>query len=157
MDTSLRGWVTTLTSRVAAAEKDVKDVAVLPGGFGSMLGNVRSKFLSVALHGCEASKFAQRSFLKFRSACASAVWSRRIPLARNGTVLSLLDGPVGCDPGFCVIWNRFRLVRRFSAYRRGEVVRLIGLNSDVAPGHGPGMLPCSSLSLLMSRIWEWDC
>ena len=157
MDTSLRGWVTTLTSRVAAAGKDVEAVAVLPGGFGAKLGNVRSKFLSASLHDCEASKIAQRSFLKFRSACTSTVWSRRMPLAQYGTVLRLLDGPVGCDPGFCVIWNRFRLVRRFSAYRPGEVMRLIGLNSDVAPGHGSGMLPCSSLSLLMSRIWEWDC
>ena len=38
MDTSLRGWVTILTSRVAAAEKDVEAVAVLPGGFGAKLG-----------------------------------------------------------------------------------------------------------------------
>ena len=28
------------------------------------------------------------------------VWSRRQPLASVGAVLSLLDGPTGCDPAF---------------------------------------------------------
>ena len=33
-----------------------KAVAVLPGGFGAMLGTVRSEFMSSALYGCEASE-----------------------------------------------------------------------------------------------------
>ena len=37
------------------------------------------------------------------------VWSRRQPLASVGAVLSLLDGPTGCDPAFCIVWFRFRL------------------------------------------------
>ena len=37
---------------------------MLPGGFTSKLGLVRSKFLSAALHGCEASKVAQGAFLE---------------------------------------------------------------------------------------------
>ena len=88
---------------------------------------------------CEASKVAQGSFLKFRSACASAVWSRRVLLARSGTVLSMLDGPVGCDQGFGIVCNRFRMMRRFLAYWLGEVLgvmRLIGFIADGAPGHG---------------------
>ena len=41
------------------------------------------------------------------------VWTRRQPLASIGAVLSLLDGPTGCDPAFCVVWFRFRLLRRY--------------------------------------------
>ena len=87
-----------MTSRVSAAAEGVKAVAVLPRRFGAKLGIVRSKFLTAALHGCDASKVAHRSFLKFRSACASAVWARMMSLAHSGTVLSFLDGPVGCEP-----------------------------------------------------------
>ena len=94
IDTSLRGWATTLTSRVSAAAKGVRAVAVLPGGFASMLCLVRSEFLSAALHGCEASKVAQGAFSRFCHACASAVRPRKMPPAHSGTVLSLLEGPV---------------------------------------------------------------
>ena len=48
-------------------------------------------------------------------AFVSAVWSKRMPLAHVGAVLSLLDGPPGCDPGFFVVWCRFRLLRRYFA------------------------------------------
>ena len=65
IDTSLRSWATTLSARVCVAAKDVKAVAVLPGGFGAKLGIVRSKFMASALHGCEVSTVAQGSFLKF--------------------------------------------------------------------------------------------
>ena len=85
----------------------------------------RLLFLAAALHGCEASGVAQGSFLEFRSACASAVWSRKMPLAHNGTVLSLLDGPVGCDPGFLCYLEQFRLMR-FLAYRSGDVLGTCG-------------------------------
>ena len=37
---------------------------------------------------------------RLRTAIVSAVWSKKIPLAHVGAVLSLLDGPPGCDPGF---------------------------------------------------------
>ena len=42
------------------------------------------------------------SLLKLRSALVSAVWSERQPLAHGGSILSLLDGLEGCDPGFCI-------------------------------------------------------
>ena len=71
--------------------------------------------------------------LRFRSACASAVWSRKMPSAHSGILHSLLVGPVGCDAGFCIISTRFRMLRRFPAYRPG----LIGFVSDGAFGHMP--------------------
>ena len=45
-------------------------------------------------------------FGSLRSAVRRVVWSRRQPFANVGAVLSLLDGPTGCDPAFCVVWFR---------------------------------------------------
>ena len=59
-----------------------------------------------------------------------------MPLAHSGTVLSLLDGPVGCDPGFGIVWNGFRVMRRFLACRPV----LIGSVFGGALGHGCGVL-----------------
>ena len=53
--------------------------------------------------------------LKVRSSIHGVVWSRRQPLPGVGAVLGLLDGPTGCDPAFCVVWFRFRLLRRYLA------------------------------------------
>ena len=58
----------------------------------------------VALHGIEASFLAESSVRKLRAAFCRVSWSSRQPLAHVGAVLSLLDGPVGCDPAFCVVW-----------------------------------------------------
>ena len=66
------------------------------------------------------------------------VWSRRQPLANVGAVLSLLDGPSGCDPLFCVVWFRFRLFRRFLALwpsRIDRAYRLLDLVSEGCRGH----------------------
>ena len=74
---------------------------------------------------------------KLRSAVFRFVWSRRQPLASVGSVLRLLDGPRGCDPAFCVVWFRFRMLRRYLAYRPGEVARWWGLEW-VSSGEGSG-------------------
>ena len=65
IDSSFRGSATTLSARVGIAAKDVKAVMVIPGGFCM----VRTKFMSSALHVCEASRVAQGCFLKFCAAC----------------------------------------------------------------------------------------
>ena len=49
------------------------------------------------------------------------------PLASVGAVLSLLDGPTGCDPAFCVVWFKFRLLRRYLALWPAEVGRVYRL------------------------------
>ena len=51
--------------------------------------------------GIEASLLASDSLRKLRSSICRVVWSRRQPMASVGVVLSLLDGPAGCDPAFC--------------------------------------------------------
>ena len=61
-------------------------------------------------------------------------------MACVGAVLSLLDGPTGCDPAFCVVWFRFRLLRRYLALwpaEVGRVYRLLAMVHEGCPGHGP--------------------
>ena len=79
------------------------------------------------MHGSEAYFLAHTSLRKLRTAMFTVVWSSRQPLANTGAVLSLLDGPPGCDPAFCVVWFRFRMLRRYLAYRPGEVPRVYRL------------------------------
>ena len=105
---------------------------------------VRSMYLPAALHGIEASLLASDSLLKLRSSICRVVWSRRQPLASVGAVLSLLDGPTGCDPLLCVVWFRFRLFRRFLALWPSQVGRayhLLGLVSEGCPGHAWSFSP----------------
>ena len=113
---------------------------VLPLDFHGRVRVVRSMYLPAALHGIEASLLASDSLRKLRSAVRRVVWSRRQPFANVGAVLSLLDGPTGCDPAFCVVWFRFRLLRRYLALWPAEVVRvfrLLELVGGGCPGHGP--------------------
>ena len=49
-------------------------------------------------------------------------------------------GPLGCDPAFCVVWFRFRLVRRSLALwptEVGRVYRHLEMVSEGSLGHGP--------------------
>ena len=88
------------------------------------------------------------------AAFVRVVWSRRQSLANPGAVPSLLDGPIGCDPPFCVVWFRFRVLRRFLAYRPGEVARVYRLSDHVAaPGHGPAHLLVESAAEI-GFVWS---
>ena len=72
--------------------------------------------------------------------------------------LSLPDNPVGCGPAFYVVWFRFRMLRRFLAYRPGEVVRVYRLWEHVAagcPGHGPVHLLVESAAGI-GFLWSPD-
>ena len=92
-------------------------------------GLLRSMYLPAALHGIEASLLASDSLRKLRSSIYRVVWSRRQPKANVGAVLALFDGPTGSDPAFCVVWFRFRLLRRYLAFwpaEVGRVYRLLG-------------------------------
>ena len=82
---------------------------------------VRSMYLPAALHGVEASLLALDSLRKLCLSVCRVVWLRRQPLASVSAVLSLLDGPTGCDPAF--VWFRFRLLRRYLALWPSEVGR----------------------------------
>ena len=77
---------------------------------------------------------------RLKAAFVRACWSSKMGMAHSSTVLGKLDGPEGVDPGFCIVWLRFRLLRRYLAYRPDEsarIGRLLDLVSAGAPGHGP--------------------
>ena len=115
-------------------------------------------YLPAALHGIEASLLASDSLRKLRYSIHKVVWSRRQPLAKVGAVLSLLDGPTVCDPAFCVVWFRFRLLRRYLALWPTEVRRvdrLLEMVSEGCPGHGPIHLFSSSAAEIGFR-WNLD-
>ena len=140
LDTTFRGWSATLAARVRLVIARLVLIFVLPLDFHGRVRVVRSMFLTAALHGVEASLLASDSLLKLRSSICRMVWSRRQPLANVGAVRSMLDGPSGCDPLFCVVWFRFRLFRRFLALWLSQVgrdYRLLDMVSEGCPGHGP--------------------
>ena len=90
-------------------------------------------------------------------------WSRRQPIAHVGAVLLLLDGPVGCDPAFCVVWFRFRQMRRYLAFRPEEaprVYRLLHAAAEGSSGHGPAHLLLESAAEIgfswCSFVPGWD-
>ena len=110
-------------------------------------------YLPAALHGIEASLLAsdslpEASFL-YLQCCL-------VPSSASGIVLvlclSLLDGPTGCDPCFCVVWFRFRLLRRYLALWSTEVGRVYRLVRVVL-----GMVPIHLLSISAAEIgFRWN-
>ena len=112
-----------MSSRVRIATTQVPAVGVLLLGFQRMLGMVGSKYLPGGLHGCEGAAVSVTA--SFRSAIARAVWSKKLPMINTPALLSLLDGPWGSDPAFFIIWNRFRQLRRYLAYRPDDEARIL--------------------------------
>ena len=83
-------------------------------------------------------------------------WSCRQSFASVGAVLSLLDGPSGCDTAFCGVLFRFRMLRRYLAYRPGDVFRVYRLlerSAEGCPGHGPVYLLLQSAAAVG---FHWD-
>ena len=151
LDTAFHDWSLRLViSRLVL-------VSALPLDFHGRLRVLRSMFIPGALHGIEASFLAGTSLRKLRAAFWGVAWSRRQPFASVGAVLSLLDGPAGCDPAFCVVWFRFRMLRRCLAYRPGEVFRvyrLLECSAEGCPGHGPVHLLLQSAAVIGFH-WNW--
>ena len=154
MDTTFRGWSSTSAAWVRLVSSRLVLIFALPLDFHGRVRVVRSMYLPAALHGIEASLLASGSLRKLRSSIHKVVWSRRQPLASVAAVLSLLDGPTGCDPAFCVVWFRLRLLRRYLALwpiEVGGVYRLLEMVSEGSPGHRPVHL----LSVSATEIGIW--
>ena len=134
LDTTFRGWSSTLAARVRLVIARLVLMFALPLDFHGRVRVVRSMYLPAALYGVEASLLASDSLRKLRSSIHKVVWSRRQPFANVGAVLSLLDGPTGCGPAFCVVWFRFRLLRRYLALWPTEVGRVYRLLEMVSEG-----------------------
>ena len=90
LDTTFRGWSSTLAARVRLVLSRLVLIFVPPLDFHGRVRVVRSMYLPAVLHGIEASFLASESLRKLRSSIFRVVWSRRQPLANVGAVLSLL-------------------------------------------------------------------
>ena len=156
LDFTHRSRAGTLSRRVGKATDGVAAVGALPLGFLTKLDLVRGKFIPAGLHAAEASYVSSSSISAFRAAIVRSVWSSKMPLANAPAILNLLDGPVGVDPAYHVVWSRFRMMRRYLAYCPEEeprIFRMLDLISRGAPGHGPVHL------LLLSAAevgFAWD-
>ena len=129
----------TLAARVHLVIARLVLIFALPLDFHGRVRVVRSMYLLGALHEIETSLLASDSLRKLRSSICRVVWSRRQLMANVGAVLSLLDGLTGCDPAFCVVWFRFRLLCRYLAFWPSHVpgvYRLLEMVGEGCPGHG---------------------
>ena len=127
-------------------------ITALPLDFVGKLMSLRTNFLLGALHAIEGSGISFSLLQRLRTAFVSAVWSKKMSLARVGAVLFLLDGPPGCDLGFYVVWFRFGLFRRYLVCRPLAVPRLktlLGLVACGCLGHGPVHLLVESVGVLL--------
>ena len=115
LDFTRRARAGTISKRIRDATLGVASVGALPLGFQVKLGLVRGKHLPAGLHAAEASYVSSSSLSAFRAAIVRAVWSSKMPLANAPAILNLLDGPVGVDPAFHIVWSRFRMLRRYLA------------------------------------------
>ena len=154
LDTTYRAWGRTLAARVLAVLRVVGIVSPLPLGFCGKLRILRTMYIPAALHGIEASLLSHNFVVKLRAAFIRACGSSKLTLAHTGTVLGILDGPEFVDSSSCIVWFRFRMLRRYLAYRPLEVPRigrLLELVSNGAPGHGPLHLLVDSAATLGFR------
>ena len=151
LDATFRGWSSTLAARVRLVISRLVLIFALSLDSHGRVRLVRSMFLPAALHGIEASLLASDSLRKLRYSIHRVVWSRRQLLATVGAVLSLLDGPTGCDPAFCVIWFRFRLLRRYLALCPTEVGRFTVMLLLLARD----LLVFSRLSIVFGLLLVW--
>ena len=109
--------------------------------------------IPAALHGAEASSVSHAGLCRSRSAFGRAAVSGGLRLANPGPVLSLPGGPAGSDPGYHVVWCRFRMLRRHMAYNSSvhELARVFSLLRVVAAAalcHGPVACSLSAFSSL---------
>ena len=144
-DTTLHGWSCSLAFCVRFVIFRLVPVFALPLDFHVRLWVLRSMFIPGAFHGIEASFLAGTSMRKLRAAILGV-----------GAVRNLLDGPSGCDPAYCVVWFRFRMLRRYLAYPPREVsrvYRLLGSAAEGSLGHGPAHLLIQSAAEIGFR---WD-
>ena len=106
LDTTCRRWAATLATRVRLVFQRLRLLAARPLDFWKRSRVVRTLLIARALYGIEASSLCQSCLVRLRSALVNVVWSRRKLLAHGRSVLSSLDGPEGCDPGFLcsLVW-----------------------------------------------------
>ena len=81
--------------------------------------------MPAGLHAVKAPYVFASALGAFLAAIVTAVWS---------SWMFLLDGPVGVDPAFHIVWRGFRFMRRYLAFRPLEVLRIFRVLDLVAHG-----------------------
>ena len=143
LDTTFRGWSSTLAARVRLVISRLVLIFALLLDFHGRVRIVRSMFLPAAIHGIEASVLASDSLRKLRSSIHRVVWTRRQPLACVGAVLGLLMF-VGLT--VCLRWLvRVLLVMVLSIFSLQVLLRLV-FGGILMLWHG--LVPVSSTSQL---------
>ena len=84
MDTTFRGWSSTLAVRVRLVVSRLVLIFALLFDFHGRVRVVRSMYLPAALHGIESSLLASDRLRKLRSSMCRVVWSRRQHMANVG-------------------------------------------------------------------------
>ena len=158
LDLTFRGRATALCKRIDGVFCLSPVVHALPLDLGSRLRVLRTMLILAALYGAEASCVSDLRLCRHGSAFVRGAWSGRLTLANPGAILTPLDGPVGSDPAFNVVWCRFRMMRRFLAFCSGvldtaRIHRLLGEVVAGAAGHGPVHLLLSSAGTIG---FAWD-
>ena len=123
LDTTFRGWSSTLAARVRLVIARQVVIFALPLDFHGRIRVVRSVYLPAALHGIEASLLASDSQRKLRSSI-----HRVFGLVVSLWLVLVLSvacwmGPLGVILHFFVVWFRFRLLRRYIALWPSHVGR----------------------------------
>ena len=128
MDTTFRGWSSTLVARVRLVISRLVLIFALPLDFHGRVRVVQSMYLPAALHGIEASWLASVSLRKLRSSIRSVVWSRRQPMALQSVQRAEM-------------WGVILALQSSSAVHLGVdnlgVVRHVGRLLDGRPGSTP--------------------
>ena len=140
LDTTYRERAVTLAKRVAATLVRILVVMAMPLDSAGKLRVLGTKFLLCALYGIEASWISLSASLKL---------SLVIPPAHAGAVLSLMDGLVGCDPGFYVVWCRFW---KFLRYLQAQASPHREMPESRAPSPPPSSVLPIALSLHLLAI-----
>ena len=140
----------TLAGGIKNGVVDVAAGGASPLGFKGKLQILRTKSGRSALHGAvKLLLFLIRVWLLKGLRFAQLHGPQRCLLLSLRAVLSMLEGPTGCDPAFLVIWARFRMVRRYLLVLRLEEVRRVNRMLDcVAAGcEGMSLFMCSHIAL----------
>ena len=136
LDTTFQGWFATLAARVRLVIARLVLIFVLPLDFH---GELRLFGL------CQFLVLFMELKLPF-SVCVSCALPFFVLFGLVDSHLLVLERCLvcwGCDPALCVVWIRFRMLRRYLAYRPEEVPtvnRLIDSASGSCPRHGPAHL-----------------
>ena len=107
LDFTLRARAGTLSKRVREAALGVASVGALLLGFQVKLGLVRGKYLLASML-LRPPMSPPRPLVLLGLLLFVLFGPPRMPLADAPAILNLLDGPVGVDPAFHVVWSRFR-------------------------------------------------